>query len=48
MPSPKPLPRHDDYAWARCPCGHLVYQDDVLGDSCRFCDCTDHRPAVAA
>ncbi len=45
---PRTFPVYDPYVAARCACTHLVYADDVLGDSCRFCDCTDHRPAVAA
>jgi hypothetical protein len=45
---PPRLPGYDPYAFARCLCKHLVYQDDRPGGSCRFCDCADHRPAGSA
>jgi len=38
---------YDAYAEHRCVCKHLVYADDVLGENCRWCDCTDHRPRGA-
>jgi hypothetical protein len=39
----------DQYAAVRCLCGHLLYDDDQPGDSCRWahvgagCTCTDHK-----
>jgi hypothetical protein len=39
-------PVRDDYAEHRCKCRHLVYADDQPGGQCRWCGCTDHRPAV--
>lgn len=40
---PRYKPAADPYAHARCACGHLVYADDVPGEACRFCGCTEHR-----
>jgi hypothetical protein len=42
---PKGYQRHDDYAWARCECDHIVYADDTPGGRCRACSCDNHRPA---
>jgi hypothetical protein len=33
----------DPYAERRCACGHVVYDDDVPGGTCRLCGCADHR-----
>lgn len=40
--APQYTPPADDYAWARCACGHLIY-DGQTSPECRFCPCTDHR-----
>jgi hypothetical protein len=33
----------DDYAAHRCEnCSHLRYNDQRIGDPCRFCTCTTH------
>jgi hypothetical protein len=36
----------DHYAEHRCPCGHIVYADDGVGASCRFCSCLAHECAA--
>lgn len=39
----------DYYAEHRCPlCKHLRYADQAPGDSCKFCDCTEHWPATGS
>jgi hypothetical protein len=45
---PPRMASYDPYAAHRCSCGHLQYADQKPGDKCRFCDCSDHRPAGAA
>lgn len=43
--APVRLPsRSDEYAAARCRCGHINYLDDMYGGFCRYCTCTDHQP----
>lgn len=51
-------PAEDPYAAHRCVnCPHIVYEDDVPGEACRWafmpgggsgwdCECTDHRLAL--